>query len=185
MKENILKLRSEGYTYNQIKNILNCSKGTISFHCGENQRGKYNNRLKKNRKNNPLQTKIHQFHWCNRKRKGSASLSTKTTLHEKLKIKLAYFSENENGVCKMEFSVKDLLGKIGDDPKCYLTGRKINLNESSSYHLDHIIPKSKGGTNNLDNCQIACKQANQAKSDLTLEEFYKLCEEVLKHKSIK
>lgn len=185
LKQKILQLRSEGFTYDQIKYQLKCSKGTISFHCGENQKEKHSNRLKKNRKKNPLQKKIHQFNWSDRKKKGTRSFSTKTTLHEKLRIKLAFFSEDFNGVSKMMFSINDFLEKIGDEPKCYLTGRKIDLNESSSYHLDHIIPRSKGGTNELDNCQIACKQANQAKSDLTLEEFYKLCEEVLNHKSIK
>lgn len=33
-KEDILKLRAEGKTYKEICNLLNCSKGTISFHCG-------------------------------------------------------------------------------------------------------------------------------------------------------
>ncbi len=35
MKEKILKLRGEGKTYNEIKKILNCSKGTISYHCSK------------------------------------------------------------------------------------------------------------------------------------------------------
>lgn len=33
MREKILKLRLEGKTYNEIKNILKCSKSTISYHC--------------------------------------------------------------------------------------------------------------------------------------------------------
>ena len=33
MKEKILKLREEGKSYNEIKKILGCSKGTISYHC--------------------------------------------------------------------------------------------------------------------------------------------------------
>lgn len=34
MKEQILKLRKEGKTYSQIKEIVGCSKSTISYHCG-------------------------------------------------------------------------------------------------------------------------------------------------------
>lgn len=53
MKEEILKLRSEGKTYNEIKEILGCSKGTISYHCGFGQKEKskdYNrNRRVRNR----------------------------------------------------------------------------------------------------------------------------------------
>lgn len=80
----------------------------------------------------------------------------------------------------MTFKVKDLLDKIGDNPVCYLTGRPIDLLDGQSYHLDHIIPKNKGGDNSLDNCNIACRDANQAKGNLLQEDFILLCEEVLK-----
>lgn len=40
MKEEILKLREEGKTYNEIKLILGCSKGTISYYCGNGQKEK-------------------------------------------------------------------------------------------------------------------------------------------------
>lgn len=33
MKENILRLRNQGLTYNEIKSELGCSKGLISYHC--------------------------------------------------------------------------------------------------------------------------------------------------------
>ena len=36
MKENILKLVKDGFTYNEITKILNCSKSTISYHCSKN-----------------------------------------------------------------------------------------------------------------------------------------------------
>lgn len=35
LKENILKMRNDGKTYNEIKDILQCSKGTISYYCKE------------------------------------------------------------------------------------------------------------------------------------------------------
>ena len=35
MKDKILELRSQGKTYNEIVEILGCSKGTISYHCGK------------------------------------------------------------------------------------------------------------------------------------------------------
>lgn len=79
----------------------------------------------------------------------------------------------------MTFKAKDLLEKIGENPICYLTGRPINLLDGQSYHLDHIIPKNKGGENSLENCNIACRDANQAKGNLLYDEFILLCEEVL------
>ena len=33
IKNDIIKLRKEGKNYNDISKILNCSKGTISYHC--------------------------------------------------------------------------------------------------------------------------------------------------------
>jgi 5-methylcytosine-specific restriction endonuclease McrA len=80
---------------------------------------------------------------------------------------------------KQKFSLQDLIDKIGNHPTCYLTGRPIDLSDGRSYHLDHIIPISKGGDNSLDNCEIACKEANQAKHNLSKDEFIKLCEEVI------
>jgi 5-methylcytosine-specific restriction endonuclease McrA len=79
----------------------------------------------------------------------------------------------------MTFKVKDLLDKIGENPTCYLTGRPINLMDGQSYHLDHIIPKNKGGENSIENCNIACRDANQAKGNLLYQEFILLCEEIL------
>ena len=40
MKEQILQLREQGKTYDEIKEQLGCSKGTIAYHCGEGQKEK-------------------------------------------------------------------------------------------------------------------------------------------------
>lgn len=39
--------------------------------------------------------------------------------------------------------------------------------------LDHVIPRSKGGSNSWENLVTACKKCNGEKSDLTLEEYGK------------
>jgi len=38
-KEEILRLRKEGKSYNEIKSILGCTNGTISYHCARNNLG--------------------------------------------------------------------------------------------------------------------------------------------------
>lgn len=48
MKEDILRLRKEGKSYNKIKELLGCSKGTISYHCGAGQIAKTRYRALKN-----------------------------------------------------------------------------------------------------------------------------------------
>ena len=49
LKESILQLRSEGKSYNEIVAILGCSKGTVAYWLGENQKNKYKESSKKSR----------------------------------------------------------------------------------------------------------------------------------------
>lgn len=58
---------------------------------------------------------------------------------------------------------------------CALTGRVLD----ESAEIDHIIPKTRGGSDAVDNSRWVCRAANQAKRDLLDEEFYALCAEIL------
>jgi 5-methylcytosine-specific restriction endonuclease McrA len=86
-----------------------------------------------------------------------------------------------NNVSK-NYSCKDVINKIGKTPVCYLTGEKIDLNKPQTYNLDHLIPTSKGGSNDLSNLGICLRDANQAKGDLLVDELYSLCEKILSWK---
>lgn len=160
MKEQILKLRNQGKTYDEIKSIVKCSKSTISYYCGKNQKKKNLERTRNYRKNNLkviLNKKISSFL---RTQFNSKTKKTKRSIKT--------------------FNVEDVIKKFGENPKCYLTGININLYNSSEYHFDHIIPRSKGGNNNLENLGLATKNANMAKGEMTLKEFKELCKMVLK-----
>lgn len=80
------------------------------------------------------------------------------------------------------FSSKQLKDKLGTNPFCYITGRKIDLLSPESFQLDHIVPVSKGGDNSLENCGLTCRSANMAKHDLSLPELEALCIEILQHR---
>lgn len=59
-----------------------------------------------------------------------------------------------------------------DKGKCYICGRKClpigNGNtEDLSPTIDHVIPKSKGGTNELDNKKLCCSTCNSLKGNFT------------------
>ena len=58
---------------------------------------------------------------------------------------------------------------------CGICGRFIPLEE---YTIDHIIPLSKGGTNDLDNLQACCSFCNKAKDDSMGEDFYTRIERI-------
>jgi len=71
--------------------------------------------------------------------------------------------------------------KIGDKPTCYLSGELIDLRETNSYSIDHIVPASKGGENTLENAGLISSSINKMKSDITVEEFLKKCVQILEH----
>jgi 5-methylcytosine-specific restriction endonuclease McrA len=39
------------------------------------------------------------------------------------------------------------------------------------WHLDHLVPVSKGGTNDPANIVLACRRCNNAKNDSTAQEY--------------
>ena len=49
-KESIIRLRSEGKTYNEIAKELGCSKGTIAYHLSESVKVNYNTRKRSYRR---------------------------------------------------------------------------------------------------------------------------------------
>lgn len=56
---------------------------------------------------------------------------------------------------------------IRDNYKCVECGAS---NKETVLHIDHIIPKSKGGSNSLSNLQTLCKDCNIGKSDTIWED---------------
>ena len=182
-KENILQLRSEGYSYRDIQALLNCSKSTISFHCGENQKEK-NLRRCKSRK------LVNKYYCALEKKRDTFIRKTRNTTKQTPQTESKNFLRTIYNKCDtfrrgddaMNFSTKDLLKKLEDtEKKCALTGRVLNISDTRSWHLDHIVPVSKGGDNTLDNCQAVCADVNRAKSGMMQEDFFQLCKEVLEH----
>ena len=57
-----------------------------------------------------------------------------------------------------------LLEKFGR--KCCYCGK-----ENIPLEIEHIIPKSRGGTNRVDNLCLSCRECNQKKGNMTAEEF--------------
>lgn len=171
MKEQIMKLRKEGKTFNEIKQILKCSKSTISYHCSDEQKEKTKKRTKK-RRENIIISKLERFK--NRKYKSN-------------KERIRKFNKRDNNVkgsvnknLEYKFTFKDVITKFGYETICYLSGEKINLNEDT-YHFDHIIPSSRGGDNSLNNLGITHEIVNVMKNDLTPEELIFWCVKILKH----
>lgn len=166
-KEQILNLRAEGKTYDEIQEILQCSKGLISYHCGEGQKEKTKNRIKARRNKNYLIQKVENFKI------------------KKLKNGVRDFQRRIGSrLGKAErytFNYKDVLDKFGINTQCYLTGEPINLITSKNYNIDHIVPPKRGGNNSIDNMGILTKEVNNMKKDLLIDEFVSWCKRILEH----
>jgi 5-methylcytosine-specific restriction endonuclease McrA len=70
---------------------------------------------------------------------------------------------------KVDYNLlKEKFDKLGN--KCVVCGSCENLT------IDHIIPITKGGTNDICNLQPMCKSCNSAKNNKTMEEFLQYLE---------
>ena len=52
--------------------------------------------------------------------------------------------------------------------KCFYCGKAV-----SDFEVEHMLPKSKGGSNRIDNLTLSCHDCNEKKGTLTAEEFIK------------
>jgi len=73
--------------------------------------------------------------------------------------------------------IKNLLEK--QNYKCAYTGKKLIIGENAS--IDHIIPRSKGGSNEIQNLQWVDKDINEMKNDFTHEEFINTIKIIINH----
>ena len=64
--------------------------------------------------------------------------------------------------------------------ECYYCGAEIDENPENYHpwvlkkHIEHVYPKSKGGTDDLENLVPACIDCNRAKNTMTPEEWKRL-----------
>jgi N6-L-threonylcarbamoyladenine synthase len=78
--------------------------------------------------------------------------------------------EYQNGKMKGFDSVKEYV-KIRDGFKCHYADLRPDIPCSDKLTVDHIIPRSKGGTNNPTNLVCCCEAHNKAKGNMSYKEF--------------
>lgn len=160
--QQIIDLRLKNLSYREIMKIVGCSKATIAYYCGDNQKIKNKNRFLKNKKS-PIVKKLGGFYYD----------------YSKYESKTRYKS------CISKASYEEDINYLKNNPFCYLTGEKIDLNKSETYSLDHKIPLSRGGKRELSNMGLTTKIANQAKTSMTPNELIQFCKKVLNHNGYK
>jgi 5-methylcytosine-specific restriction endonuclease McrA len=83
----------------------------------------------------------------------------------------------EAGPEREVFALKVALLWVKQRGICSLTGSKLGRDAQ----LDHIFPKSKGGTDEISNLRWVSRAANLAKSDMLDHELIELCKSIIKH----
>ena len=172
LKDQILELRVAGKSYREIEKLLNCSKSTISYYCDPNGKDKTITRKRKMIKANPLIQKVSSFKLTKNRLKCKA---------EKFQLR-DNTQDNRMGNYdsdKIMFNWGDVIQLIIERPTCYLTGDPLNLDDANQISLDHIVPVSKGGTNELSNLGVCTRIANMSKTDMSLIEYIEHCKKVL------
>ena len=169
LSEKIFELRSQNKSYGQISKELNCSKATISYYLAEKGKEKVLKRTQKRRKTQcPILNKLESFKTIRKRNNVKNNKNINRAIYDKLR---RFNNEDTTNMITKE----QLLDKIGPNPTCYLTGLPIDIDKPHTYELDHIIPRSRGGDNSIDNLGLCTKQANRAKSDMSKDEFINLC----------
>jgi len=172
MIEKMKKLKLEGKSYSEIARLLNVHHSTVIYHCDPKRKDQKIKQARIRRsKQHPFIIKRISF--LNEENK-----DIKRTLY--LKLRHWHRDCQIKGQTKMnfDFTLDQLIEKIGPNPVCYLTGEPIDIYKTTSYQFDHKIPVSRGGNNSLDNLEICTAQVNMAKRNLTPDEFYELCSKV-------
>lgn len=175
----IQELRKQRLSYSEIASKLNIAKSTVNYYCCSNSKKLCTKRAHKFEWKYIFIRKIDEF-----KTKISGNpVSMGLDWNKKFRSSCSRFRLKNMNTTK--FTYKEALEHLGGTlTKCYLTGREINILKDD-YCLDHIIPASKGGTNDLDNMGITIPIVNASKSNMTVEEYLALCKEVLEYNGYK
>ena len=152
----VLRLKKRNKSPTEIAKILKCRVSSVSYHYDPEQKKAQQVSKRKWKAANVLHVKIMSFKYARK------SISAKKD--------------------DPKLTIANLRKKIVLNPKCYLTGSPIDLNDPKAYSLDHIIPTCKGGENTLKNCGLASTKANQLKNDLTYKELLEACKMIIKNK---
>ena len=86
-------------------------------------------------------------------------------------IRAKYYKGYQEG----RFQIRDLMpnnmAKLrSDNLHCWYCGREVS--NPRELTIDHIFPRSKGGTNDTDNIFLVCKSCNSSKGNKDIIEWY-------------
>lgn len=168
--DKIINLRKQGLSYSKIAEALNCAKSTVSYHCNQSTKDKVNEKVQRQKEEEPWKYKLLKAldnFKC--REKGIGKVCCCKDWNKKLRTAVSLFRKSLETMPSKNYTYKDVIEHFGGTTvKCELTGRTIDL-LVDDYNIDHIIPVSRGGNNELDNMAFTIPQANTAKTILQMK----------------
>ena len=178
-RDQIFELHAQGLSKSQIIKQLGCLKSLVYYHLGPQsyRDNTYKRQVKSRSTAHPIARKVDNFKARQKRLIAERAINTQKAIYDKIRD---FFKDRKTSKMNQstDFTVSDVLSYLGDDPKCYLSGKSIDLSLPKTYALDHITPVSRGGDKSLSNMGLCTAQINQAKNNMTPEEFIELCRAV-------
>lgn len=85
-------------------------------------------------------------------------------------IRAKAFKAYQEGRWQIHDLLENNIAKIQSPDNCWYCGRRVK--NPKELTIDHIIPRSKGGTNDMDNVFMVCKNCNSSKRDMDVLEWF-------------
>ena len=139
-----------------------------------------------------LNKKLHKLFGTKRKQKqfkgSNIGQNQYTTNYERVRTNLKGL-KGRNKMLATEYiehwqKTGNIIEIISEDEwkvKCGISGEVFIATTKNQWHIDHILPESKGGLGTPENLQIVLSKYNKMKSDMTQEELMKAVEIVYKN----
>lgn len=178
-RQKVFELKEQGLTYTQIYKKLDISQSSLSYYLSKTKRQTQLAYKASKFKKFPILPKIERF------RNAKCTINGRIKSKRSYELRLYTAVHGFKGRCKIPvkvpYGMNDVLEKLGQNPICYMTGKPIDLTQPDTYQLDHRIPVSRGGTNELDNLELCDATVNQSKYNMLPDEFIKMCKLILEH----
>lgn len=181
LKRRVINLAAAGYSREEISLKLKCSRTIVNRYLrADGCKRALISTSKWISKLHPAHQKLKSFtKKRHSQRKRYSTKSKEIVLYFRIR---AFMKVTKNPTYTIQnIKLQDVLDKFGPNPKCYLTGDSIDLNDASKFAFDHIHPASRGGPSTLDNLGLTSPITNMSKTNQTVEEYLELCAKVLRN----
>ena len=193
--EEIVRMKAmyaKGMTKAKIAEELGVKHSSLAYHLneGEKERIAASKNARRAAPGGTFSRKLEDFNKSFSQEDKKTPNSHTNIFHEKIRNFIGIKGGPELMVKKKEILEKLWPGENNEKrtdykTKCALTGEPIDLDarkgEPGYSNLDHELARARGGSNDADNCQPLSSVVNTMKGDMTNEELFEKCKQILNY----